>query len=766
MYKRTLIQVAILTAYAGAPLASAENKGELLEKPVMEVIEIVGTAPLPSIGTPLNEVPANVQIGTSTQISQQRSLNLGEFMDNNLGSVNASNSAGNPYQTDISYRGFTASPILGTAIGLSVFMDGVRINEPFGDIVNWDIIPTNAIATINLIPGSNPLFGLNTLGGAIAVNTKNGADDPGLKATAYTGSWGRRAFEAEYGGKDDAHDVDYYIASNIFHEDGYRDYSSSDVRQIFTKERWHDAKSALDLSLSLADNTLFGPSALPLSMLNNPKVAYSAPDYVTNKNALVAFHGSHFAADDKLLEGNIYFRVSNANSANSNAACDDSVSTPENCVANQSSGALAASNVIASTRQNGIGTSVQLSLLGDLIGHKNKFTIGSSIDTSSVHYQSNNYGANLVGETTSNIDPSGSNAINPNNLYDQGGVALTTRSNYYGLYATDNFALNKHWNMTLSGRYNYATVDLEGSNVDGTGNLIGSLNGNHAYHRFNPAVGLNFNPIKHLTFYAGYNEGMRAPTPVELSCANPAIPCSLPTGFTSDPDLGMIVSKTWEGGMRGKLSQNVGWDFAAYNTENKNDIQFIANGSNNGVTGFFQNVGQTRRSGIELGLHGKFDGWTLAANYGLVDATYQSPFTEASPQNSTADPSTGLITVHKGDRIPGVARQTLKLRASYDITAAWNIGTNVIATGGQYAHGNENNQDVNGPLAGYAVVNIETHYNISSNWQMFAKVSNLLNRNYNTFGILGQNMFTAQNELAVVPSQPRGMWVGLTYQWL
>jgi outer membrane receptor protein involved in Fe transport len=730
----------------------------------LSTVEVVGTAPLTSIGTPLNEVPANVQFGSSKQVSQQESLNLGEFLDNNLGSVNSSNSVGNPYQMDVSYRGFTASPILGTAIGLSVFMDGVRINEPFGDIVNWDLIPTNAIESINLIPGSNPLFGLNTLGGALAVNTKNGADNPGVKATVYDGSWGRRALEAEYGGKNVAHDVDYYFATNIFHEDGYRQYSNSDVKQLFTKERWHDSNNTLDLSLALADNTMNGTSVLPLSMLDNSTQAYTAPDYVINKNALIALKGSHLIAEDKFLEGNVYYRVSNAINANSNNSCDNSVTAPENCVANQSTGDLTASNVIASTGQHGIGASVQLSLLDDLKGHKNTFTVGTSVDTSRVGYESNSYGANLVGNYDYNINPSGSNAINPANIYNQGGVNLTTTSNYYGLYATDNFAINERWNLTLSGRYNFDTVDLEGSSNDGQG-TFNSLNGNHTFHRFNPAAGFNYNPVKSLTFYAGYNEGMRVPSPVELSCANPQIPCALPTGFASDPDLNMIVSKTWEGGARGKLSQNAGWDFAAYNSRNQDDIQFIASGANNGATGFFQNVGETQRRGIEFGLHGKFDNLTLAVNYGFVDATYQSTFSEASPQNSSADSNTGLITVNKGDRIPGIARQTFKLRASYDITSAWNLGTNIIVTSGQYAHGNENNQDAKGITGGYTAVNLDSHYNMTSNWQALVKITNLLNRRYNTFGILAQNMHTALNELAVSPANPRGVWLGLTYQF-
>jgi len=766
MLKRTLIQVAIMAAYAGAQAASAENTTEQAanNNPAVAEVVIVGTSPLTSLGTSLRQVPANVQIATGKQISQQGSLNLGEFMDSNLGSVNSSNSAGNPYQMDISYRGFTASPILGTAIGLSVFLDGVRVNEPFGDIVNWDLIPANAIASINLIPGSNPLFGLNTLGGAIAVETKNGASNPGFTATVSGGSWGRRAVAAEVGGVDAAHDMDYFVATNIFHEDGYRDFSSSDIRQFFTKERWHDAQTRLELSLALADNSMYGTSVLPSSMLNNPSYAYTAPDNIKNKNVLLALKGSRSIDDDKLIDGNIYYRGSNAINSNSNASCDNSVISPENCVANQSNGDLDASNIISSTRQHSIGASLQLSLLGDVMGHKNTFTAGASLDASKVSYLSSTYGANLVGEVTYTIDPSGANAINPSNPFYQGGVNLTTQNNYYGLFATDNFALNDQWNLTLSGRYNYATVDLSGSSNDGNGN-IGDLNGKHAYHRLNPAVGVNYNPAKNLTLYAAYNEGMRAPSPVELSCANPAQPCALPTGFTSDPDLHMIVSKTLEAGMRGKISSAIGWDFALYNTENKNDIQFIANGSNNGVTGFFQNVGTTQRRGLEFGLQGKFDNLTLSANYGFVKATYETAFTEAAGQNSTVNPVTGLITVNKGNQIPGVARQTLKLRASMDVNPVWNVGSNVVASSGQYAHGDENNQDINGPLAAYAVVNLDSHYTLSSKWQLFAKVTNLFDRNYSTFGILGQNMFTAQNELAQVPAAGRGVWLGLSYQF-
>ena len=758
MTHKKFITLVLLAGCSAQQLVSA---ADLSENADISSIIIVGSSPLASVGVPLNEVPANVQTATAKQLDGQRALNLGEFMDSNLGSVNASNSVGNPYQMDVSYRGFTASPVLGTAIGMSVFMDGVRINEPFGDIVNWDLIPTNAIAGINLIPGSNPLFGLNTLGGALVVNTKNGVTDPGLKVTVYGGSWQRRALEAEYGGRDIEHDVDYFIATTLFHETGYRDYSSSDVRQLFSKERWHDNTSTLELSLALADNTLYGPSVLPLSMLDHPRAVYTAPDFITNKNALLSLAGSHYLSDNTLIESNAYYRASNARNGNSNASCDNSVSVPENCVANQSNGALNASNVIASTRQHSAGMASQISLSDNFLGHKNTLKAGLSIDASQVRYDSTTIGANLVAGYTTDINPDGSNALNPNNAYQQGGVGLDSKSNNYGLFATDNFSFDSRWNLTLSGRYNYATVDLNGASLDGNGNT-GNLTGNHAYHRLNPAVGLNFRPHDNLTMYVGYNEGMRVPSPVELSCANPAIPCALPTGFASDPNLDMIVSRTWEAGVRGNLGKDTQWNFAAYRTRNQNDIEFIADGANNGTTGFFQNVGVTQRTGLELGIHTKIDGLTLSANYGLVNATYQTGFTEASPENSSANPVNGLITVNRGNRIPGIARQTLKINADYDLTATWNIGINVTATGAQYAHGDENNQDRNGALGGYAVVNLNTHYQLSSQWQVFAKVTNLLNRDYNTFGILGQNMYTALDELAVAPANPRGVWVGIT----
>jgi iron complex outermembrane receptor protein len=733
--------LAMLTLLVSRPLC-ADNKAEILES---GTVEVISTTPLQALGTPISEVPANVQVTTSKEIGQQKLLNLGEFLDNNLGSINTSNGVGNPYQMDVSYRGFNASPVLGSPIGMSVYFDGIRFNEPFGDIVNWDLIPSNAISSINLIPGSNPLFGLNTLGGALAVNTKSGASFPGLSATATGGSWGRRAFQFEAGGENKDQNIDYFVAGNIFHEDGWRDYSPSDIKQIFTKTGWHNEKTDLDLSLALADNEMEGTQALPLSMWGNTKKAYTYPDSIKNKLAMISLKGSHFLADDKLIAGNVYYRMSNAKSFNSNAQCSDDCD-PNAINGTPDSQYIEAQNVSSTTFQDGYGGSLQLSLLKDLKGYRNNFTLGISADWSRVKFNQDGFPAELINYQTITVD---SNA--------DSWVRLKTRSDYYGLYMTDNFAFNDQFNVTLSGRYNIAKVNLKGG-TEGLGNQD-VLSGDHEYKRFNPAIGFNYNPNRSLGFYGSFNEGMRAPSPIELSCADPDRPCSLPAGFNGDPDLKKVVAKTWEGGVRGKLTQKINWTFGLYNTRTSDDIQFITD-PNSRSLGYFKNVGETERKGVELALNGKLDRFSFAANYGYVDATYQSSF----DVNTIAD----LQTVNKGNKIPGIAQQTFKLRSSYEITPTWNIGGNLIATQDQYARGAENNQILNGispKIPGYVVLHLDTNYALTSNWILFAKINNVFDKEYSTFGQLGQNIYTGNDEQFRTPSAPRAGWVGVTYNF-
>jgi outer membrane receptor protein involved in Fe transport len=762
--------VMLATFFTLPQVALAENKAEIFET---TTVKVVGTTPLPGIGVPLNQVPANVQAASGKSMDAQKSLNLADFLDGNLGSVTINDTVGNPYQPDVSYRGFTASPLLGTPQGLSVFLDGVRINEPFGDIINWDLIPSNAIANINLIPGSNPLFGLNTLGGALSVHTKSGAENPATSASVTGGSWGRRAFEFETGGKKDR--FDYFIAGNIFHEDGWRMASSSDVRQLFTKLGWQDDKSNFDLSVVLADNTMNGIQALPLEMLGNRRKAYSIPDSIENRLAMITLNGSHFITDDKMVAGNIYFRHNRTNGFNSNLNDDypgDGVASSSTSVA--CAGVIAPStcdpyarNVVTTTNTNGYGGAAQMTVFEDLLGHKNQLTGGLSADFGHTRFSSDARIANVVGIETVSIEPFDAPQT----------VRLKANNAYYGLYGTDTFSVTDKLHVTLSGRYNLAFVKLSGTSLDLTDDSLtpGNLDGKHRYTRFNPAVGVNFNPTNSFGIYGGYSEGMRAPSPIELACADPDHPCALPNAFAGDPPLKKVVSRTWEGGFRGRLSENTNWNAGLFRTENSDDILFIASSASG--SGYFQNVGKTLRQGVELGVNGTADKFSFAANYSYVDATFQSPFSASSSANSSADVD-GNIQVSKNNTIPGIPHHTLKLRLGYKITPAWRVGSNIVATSSQYVRGDENNQDTHGKIPGYTVVNLDTHYEINRNWKVFGKIANVFDKNYSTFGLLGVNEFTGpgnsfssnsatwnQSDQFRTPAAPRAAWVGVTYEF-
>ena len=259
----------------------------------MPTVEVIGTTPLPTLGIPKDQVPSNVQGGTSEQIKKQKALSIADFMNQNIGNLNINEIGTNPFQPDVNFRGFTASPLLGAPRGLSVFQDGVRINEPFGDVVNWDLIPQGAISSMNIISGSNPLYGLNTLGGALAIRTKSGRQHPGLGAEVYGGSFGRKAAEVEYGGQKGV--WDYYISGHLFEEDGWRDFSPSDVRQLFAKVGHETETTDFDLSLTYADNDLIGNELVPLSFFDRKRESvFTRPDQSLNEMTMLNLTGSHY----------------------------------------------------------------------------------------------------------------------------------------------------------------------------------------------------------------------------------------------------------------------------------------------------------------------------------------------------------------------------------------------------------------------------------------------------------------------------------------
>jgi outer membrane receptor protein involved in Fe transport len=751
-------------------------------------VTVIANTPLSGLGLPMNQIPSTVQTGDSADMQRQQTPGLADYLNANFSGVNVSESADNPFQLDINYHGFTASPLLGTPEGLSVYVDGVRVNESFGDTVNWDLIPESAISTVTLMSGSNPVFGLNTLGGALSVHTKSGHDNPGTEFEAYGGSFGRRAFQGQTGGEFGA--FDYFLTGNYFDETGWRDLSPTRVYQGFGKVGWQSDRTDIDLSYTYADTSLYGNGAAPLSMLDHNREASYTPDYTQNLLNFLNLTGTQFLSDEFLLSANAYYRRLVTDAVNGNV--NDSYLSggyggpPIDCAAAPAdlialTYCAPGQNATSRLNQRSTGVGLQLTDSQDFFGWSNQGILGADYDDSSDTFgQSYQYGA-LAADRTLIYEPGPFN--------DQTVISLSGINRILGVYFTDTLSPTKLLHFTASVRYNRNTETLDGYSVDTDVGDVGAgfdqasvLIGDHTFSRVNPAFGFTVTPSDALTFYADYNEASRAPTVIELGCANPAAPCGLPNDFASDPDLKQVVARTVELGLRGNLAdRRLVWSAGVFHTVNSNDIQFVATAANQG---YFDNVGATRRQGVDFALGGKQGGLTWHATYSFVDATFQSNFEVSAQSNSTADVA-GNILVGPGDRIPLIPRHTGRLTLDYALNKRFDIGGNVVAASGSFLHGNENNANqaggVNGEgaliegsgwIPGYTVVNLHTTYQVSRKLDVFARISNLFDKRYSTAGFLTSNSFNPNgsfrpnpedwsNENAVSPAAPRAVWAGV-----
>ena len=371
--------------------------------------------------------------------------------------------------------------------------------------------------------------------------------------------------------------------------------------------------------------------------------------------------------------------------------------------------------------------------------------------------------------------------------------SLSGTNQILGVYLTDTLSPGKLLHFTGSVRYNRSTETLNGFSVDTDVGDVGSgfndaapLTGNHTFSRVNPAIGFTVTPTQALTLYADYNQASRTPTVIELGCANPAEPCGLPNDFASDPNLDQVVARTVEAGIRGQLAdQALQWSLDVFHTLNRNDIQFVATTTSQG---YFANVGNTRRQGLDLALGGKLGELNWHLVYSLVEATYQSSFGVDAESNSTAD-ADGNIVVRPGDYIPLIPRNTGRLVLDYAATPQWDVGADLIVSSGSYLHGDENNANMvggtngegayvtgSGWVGGYAVVNLNSTYHVLKSLDVFLRLDNLFNRDYATAGFLTDNSFNPDgsfrfdpddwtNENAVSPAAPRAVWAGLRLHW-
>jgi outer membrane receptor protein involved in Fe transport len=733
----------------------------------LPAIDVISTTPLHGVEIERDRLPMHTETATNKEIEEQQSLDLSEFLNQRFGSVFLNEAQNNPLQPDLLYRGFVASPLIGLPQGMSVYMDGVRINEPFGDTVNWSAIPESAIAGVNLMAGSNPLFGLNTLGGALSVKTKNGFTHPGAEIEVSGGSFGRYTAQASIGGQKD--NLGYFITGNYFDEDGWRDYSPSESKQLFGSLGWQGEAGSLDMSLSLSDSELIGNGALPKDLLEEDREAiFTRPDITEQEASLLRLGGQRELGDEVVLEGAIYYRNSQIDTLNGDDSdfeaceeaenegfiCEEEEGEEEEIVFDQDGNPIVADDDVeggtvnrSESDQDTFGLSLQTAFLQPLGGKENQLIVGIAADRSEVDFSSDT--------ELGSLDDS-RQAVGSGTFVEESFTEVETETKNLSFYFTDTWSVSEQLALTLSGRWNKTQIELRDQ-------LGTALNGDHSFTRFNPALGLAYDLNQGVNLYAGYSESNRAPTAMELTCADPEDPCRLPNAFLSDPPLEQVVAKTWEAGLRGSLP-GMSWHLGLFQTTNEDDILFISAGALSNQ-GFFDNVGETQRQGLELSLNGSLAenrlDWFLS--YTRLKATFEENLTIASPNNPYA--VDGEIAVAPGDRLPGLPENLLKAGITYRVTSKFSIGTDLQYSSDIVLRGDEANQDEE--INGYSVVNLRGDYQATDNLKLFAKVDNLFDKDYETFGLYGEADEVLgddyENPRFLSPGSPRAVWAGLSY---
>jgi len=733
------------------------------------IMNIVGTSPISGSSIEAMKLPTPVQTVSDEQLQNAQSISLADYINRYLGSAHVNEAQNNPLQPDIQYRGFVASPLMGLPQGLSTYVNGVRFNEPFGDTVNWDLLPQGAIDSMALY-SSNPVYGLNTLGGAIAIKTKTGFSSPKHQLEVIGGSWDRHSEELTSGWNNGT--WGYFIDLNHFEEEGWRDFSPTKADRVFGTLSWRGDKGSLDLTLGANDNNMRGNGATPIQLLNeNRKAIFTHPDETVTRMFFSELSGSYDVTDNIEISGNGYFRQNRMRTFNGDDSdyddcehdgsllCEDGheevIDVNGNLVP-ASDAVEGATRNSSATFMRGKGGSLQTAFTGDLFKHENNLTVGTTYDVSEINYSANTE----LGSLTADRGTVGSGIF-----VDESKVRLKAGTETVGVFLTDTFSITDKLAATIAGRYNHITVDMKDQYINDADK---NLNGHHIFERLNPSAGLTYQIVDNVNMYGNYSESARAPTPMELSCADPDAPCKLPNSFVADPPLNQVVAKTWEGGFRGNLNKLVdgkmNWNLGFFHAINHDDIIFHRAGGL-ASQGYFSNVGQTRRYGIEAGtsidkksLFSAIDDWHFSTNYTYLNARYLDGFDIQNPLNADE-----IVQVQKGDKIASIPEHIFKAALSVDLWKKVSLGINGQYSGQQFFRGDETNMTK--PLSGYWLFNGTAEYKITKNFALFGKVNNIFDVRYNTFGVYGQADEVLGDKYNdgrfVSPGAPRAGWIGV-----
>lgn len=727
----------------GAHGAYAQEAGTPPE--IVPLPEILVTAParLPEVSLSPAEVPASVQVITAEEITRSGALNLQDVMQQ-LPGVHLNDQQGNGYQFDASLRGFTGTSVTGTPQGISVFVDGVRVNEPAVEEINFDLIPLDDVERIELIRGPTAVFGRNALAGSLNIITKRGAAGREMVAESSGGSFGRAKGRGSLSGSEGP--LDYYFSGSYSHEDGWRDQAAARVSQFFGKLGYRQGGTDLTLSYQYHNNRIEQAGSLPLSRLQlDRQDNFTGGDF---------FQPDHHQAS---------LNVNQVLGAGFSLALNGFVRSLE--VEQFNVSLISENSRLFNDTLSGGGT-LQLAHEGRFWERKNLLTMGVEYARHDVDIRVfEEHNARSLQKCRDEAIAAGKDPDEECTLERALDSKLFDDQDMVGFYVQDTAELGK--GLLLSGdsliltagfRYDYIRHDI----TDRSPEEPGKASGNATFERANPRVGLNYNLSDRHGVYFAYSEGFRAPAFLELTCADPESPCvGIQAGVA--PDTGFfklrpVKARNYEVGVRTRLMSWLEGSVALYRTDVRDDIFSVSPADT--IALFFQNVGNTRREGVEFGLRGIYNGWLEGfANYAFTHATFRDDITLASPRTPGVSQQ-----VRKGDRLPLTPEQRINAGVRYHLYKWLTLSLNLTYTGDQFFRGDEANTQPK--LDDYLVLNagLDLHWKRLSG---FVKINNLTNNKYETFGTFAPNAELPGDpiERFMTPAPPINVLVGASFRF-
>lgn len=674
---------------------------------------------------------------------------------------------GNPWQAAIGWRGFSASAVQGAEQGMAVYLDGVRFNQPFGDVVLLDLVPEAALADAQLNE-ANPVLGRNALAGSLLLRTHDGASLSGLRAEADLDSIGSTGGSLSLG-LGDAKD-NLLLVAEARRDEGWREASPSTLKRFFAKGV-HDAASwGAELQAIAADTDLTGNGVAPVELLAADwNAVFTRPDVTHTRFARVVAAPWIAAGETGRVELRAHWQSLTRRSANGDLAdfgpCEDDAATlclgdddefEEPLLANGARVALDPAvddyAVFNRGRERTHSNGAMLQWLDERETDKGtrRIALGASWEHARTRFvATTELGALEEGRSVEALGlllTSAEGGITP--------VDVVTRMSDLALFASAELPLTAALTVEAGARWSHTRVRLDDRLGD-------ALDGSHRFTRLNPSLEFDHALGERLHATAGFALTSRNPTPAELSCADPESPCTLANFFIADPPLKAVTARNWHAGLSGG-SAGFEWRVNAWRSDTRNDIRMIA--SEVRGRAYFANLGESRRQGVEASFDWTRGGWRLAGSYAFTDARFRDGFTISSPANPAADED-GLVEVSRGDRLPGVARHAVNLRAGY-AGGGWDLGLAMRARSGQVLLGDEGNDNPRTPA--YAVFDLSGRIEVAPGVEVLAELRNLFDRRYATMGTFSEvdeielaEAPGAEDPRAYAPGAPRRLTVSV-----